>query len=151
MIPANALETARLFARSYLKKNMIAGVEAVRVVRTDPGSNIGATVKVIYRGVGRLHMVGGPSNQYLGDELTVHASSNISTPISVDGRLVDIRVDDQMKILRHEDELMVGRVFRVIDVDYGGQFSVHRTHQVTTIQPSAEWKYVDEPNVPPWP
>ena len=154
-VQSESISRARLIARQYASANMNATVEAVRPVRVEPGSAEGTVMKLLYRGPARLHGIGGPSNQSLGDELTTFASSSITTPVRADDslgveRFVDLQVDDLFRVLDQVDELIVGRVFTVIDVDYGGIFAVFRSHQVTSVQPSAEWRYSDEAGVVPW-
>ena len=143
--------TARKIAADYAFRNMIGVVEGVRVVRSEPGTDAGSTVKRVYFGPARIHIVGGPQNRFDGDELNVFSGSTISTPSRYAGQDVLTQTGDLLKVTKHIDDEIVGRVFQVIDIDSGGQWNVYRPHQVTVSQKSEVWTYVDEPNVNPWP
>ncbi len=167
MLHTGSFGLAARLASRFTLRNMTSVVECWRPVRVNPGTDVGMVLKRVYFGPARLHNVGGPNQQVLGDELTTFAGSTISTPVwssgagswdaqfsaefaSSSARLVDVHIDDMFKVLKHSDPLVVDRMFRVIDVDSGGQFRVFRQFQVSIIQPSAEWRFVDEPVTPEW-
>ena len=95
-------------------------------------------------------MVGGPQTRMEGDELTNWAGSTVTTPDEWSQRVVDTQIGDMFRITKHIDSHIVGRIFTVNDLDFGGQWDVMRQHNVTAVQPTETWTYVDEPGVVPW-
>ena len=74
--------------------------------------------------------------------MTAFSSSYVSLPLTVDDEATDVQVDDIVLVLEHPDPAVVGRAFRVMDVDAGGQFPAARRLQVTGVQRSRNWEFV---------
>jgi hypothetical protein len=51
-------------------------------------------------------------------------------------------------VTAHEDPLMVGRYFRVADVEAGGQFPAVRRMSVAGVEATEEWVQANPPDVP---
>ena len=125
-------------------------IHTVRVARmSDPERDLGdgfivnpIEASLLYEGKGHVYQVSGPSVMNIGDETSYFSSSYISTPLK-DGNGDEIvtQVNDLIEVLDHPDELVVGRVFRVQDVDAGGLFPVARRHMVSGAQRFSGWTW----------
>ncbi len=130
----------RPLAQAYAEGNMIATVRLTRPAkpvfdrRTGGLAAMGAE-GVIYSGPGRVYGVQGPVQYAVGDEPTYFSSTFVSIPITA-GKP---RVDDVVEVLDHPDPNIVGRSFRVQDVEAGGQIPVVHRMQVVGIQASRQW------------
>jgi hypothetical protein len=130
---------AHVRAKAYAEANMTARVRVTRPAAPvfDPsnGSLGMAADQVIWEGVGRVASVQGPATYALGDEPQYFSSTFISIPLAAG----DPRIDDTVEVLEHLDETLVGRFFRVQDVEAGGQIPVAHRMQVVGVQPSKQW------------
>jgi hypothetical protein len=136
----------RRYARRFAESNMTA---SVRVTRMDSpnfddidGLLTAITGDLVYEGPGRVYGVAGPVQMALGEEPQYFSSTYVSIPLASD----QPRVDDVVEVLEHSDASMVGRKFRVQDVEAGGQFPATRRMQVMGVQRSKQW--TDHPSVP---
>lgn len=131
---------ARPFAQEYAEGNMIATVRVTRPSvpvfdRTTGGlASMGAET-VVHEGPGRVYNVSGPAQYNLGDEPQYFSNTFISIPIGA----TKPRIDDVVEVLAHPDPNIVGRSFRVQDVEAGGQLPVVHRMQVVGIQASRQW------------
>lgn len=148
MIPVNS-DFIMWTARTYAEGNMLSKVRIARMddPQQDPG-NISVihpvVARLLYEGKARVYTVSGPSGDMSMDEPQAFSSSNISVPLKdVDGNTVITQVDDLIEVVEHFDDLVVGRVFRVVDVDAGGQWPVVRRHMVSGAARFAGWTWVD--------
>lgn len=138
---ARSTVAVRPLAQAYAEGNMIAMVKVTRptapVFDRDTGglAAMGAD-SVRYEGKARVYSVTGPVQYALGDEPTFYSSTFVSIPITAPIP----RVDDVVEILSHPDPNIVGRSFRVQDVEAGGQIPVVHRMQVVGIQASREWE-----------
>jgi len=136
-------------ARRYANSNMTASITLSRpqglevddeghVVRVVPAS-------LVYRGAARVYTASGPQASESAEESESFSTSYISTPLVDDyGKDVLSQVNDLIEVNEHYDPLMRGRVFRVMDVDAGGQWPVVRRHMVVGAQRFAGWTWLDE-------
>jgi hypothetical protein len=144
VIPVTAM-LAQTYARRFAEANMTALVELTR-----PGAALFDTVSgelaadegpVVYEGKARVYPVAGPVMLDLGDGPQYFSSSYVSMPlVDDDGVNVLPEVDDLVEVLEHPDPLMLGRRFRVTDVEAGGQFAVVRRVQAVGVQRSRTWE-----------
>ena len=115
----------------------------VRVSRlADPTLNVTTGVlsadpagDTVYEGAGRVWTVAGPLTMGICDEISTFSSTFVSIPMSADLP----HVDDLVEITAHSDPTMVGRAYRVMDVEAGSQIPAARKMQVQGIQSSPEW------------
>lgn len=145
--PVIKTATIQRLARKYTEANMIASVRIARMSEPTEGDeldwrNTATTLRVVYEGKGRLWGVSGGSETDYGDEVTAFSSTYVSIPLTdSDGNPPDVMVDDIVVVTAHTDPAVVGRAFRVMDVDAGGQFPAARRLQVTSVQKSREWVF----------
>lgn len=125
-------------AQAYAEANMTAKVRVSRpiaaVFSRQTGQLVEAPDAVVYEGPARVYGVQGPATYAIGEEPTYFSSSYVSIPL----RSELPRVDDVVQVLEHDDPLLVGRHFRVQDVESGGQLPVVRRLSVTGIQASRQ-------------
>lgn len=131
---------ARPYAQAYAEGNMIATVKVTRPStpvfdRTTGGlASMGAET-VVHEGEARIYSVSGPQQYAMGDEPQYFSNTFVSIPITA----TKPRIDDVVEVLTHPDPNLVGRSFRVQDVEAGGQLPVVHRMQVTGIQSSRVW------------
>jgi len=146
-VPVIKSATIQRLARKYTEANMTARVRVARMQDPSEGSdtdwnNTATQLKVVYEGRARVWGVSGSGLNDYGDEMTAFSSSYVSLPLIVDDKATDVQVDDIVVVLEHPDPALVGRSFRVMDVDGGGQFPAARRLQVTGVQRSRRWEFV---------
>lgn len=134
-----------LYARRFVESNMTAFVEITRPGEPDFVSSSGEleadSGPVVYEGKARVYTVSGPVTLELGDDPQYFSSAVVSVPLVDDfGVNVLPQVNDLVEIQEHPDPLMLGRRFRVMDVEAGGQFAVLRRMQVVGIQRGRTWE-----------
>jgi hypothetical protein len=134
----------QLYAQRFVESNMTATVRVTRpgdagfdAVTGELTADSGPTV---YEGRGRVYSASGPATLDLGDGPQYFSSGFVSVPmVDESGDNVLPQVNDLIEVLEHPDPLMLGRRFRVMDVEAGGQFAVVRRMQVMGIQRSRTW------------
>lgn len=126
-------------ARAFAEANMQATVRIERptepVFNRDTGDLGMAPDAIVYIGKARVYSVTGPATYALGDEPQYYSSSFVSIPQG----MAEPRIDDVVEVLAHPDPSLVGRFFRVQDVEAGGQMPAVKRMQVVGIQPSRGW------------
>ena len=127
-------------AQRYAESNMTATVRVSRLADPTLDTNTGILSAdpagdTVYEGAGRVWTVAGPLTMGIGDELSTFSSTFVSIPMSADLP----HVDDLVEITAHSDPTMVGRAYRVMDVEAGSQIPAARKMQVQGIQSSPEW------------
>lgn len=137
---ARSTVAVRPMAQAYAEGNMIAVVKVTRPSMPVFDRNTGGLAAMgndspVYEGKGRVYNVTGPVQYALGDEPQYFSSTFVSIPITA----AKPRIDDVVVILSHPDPNVVGRSFRVQDVEAGGQIPVVHRMQVVGIQASREW------------
>lgn len=141
-------DTPLWIARRHVERVMNSKVRIGRMDHVDDQDDPTkpSTTKIlrtVYCGPARLYsLAGGGGPQEFGDGLGYMSSSYISIPLT--DQKCWTQVDDMIEVLGHPDPDTVGRVFRVMDVDGGGQFPVVRRHTVTSIQRSPQWTWPAE-------
>lgn len=130
----------RPLAQAYAEGNMIATVRVTRPStpvfnRATGGLAAMGAETLIHEGPGRVYGVQGPVQYAIGEEQQFFSSTFVSIPIGA----TKPRVDDVVEVLAHPDPNIVGRSFRVQDVEAGGQIPVVHRMQVVGIQASREW------------
>jgi Family of unknown function (DUF6093) len=137
-----------------------AGVRALRsadkrfsieVAVGRPGQAVGGRdsqelpLRVVYRGRAHLGAVGSGGQADIGDRLSYMSAGSLVLPLNGpwDGY---VQVNDLVEVRGHFDAEMVGRWFRVVNVDGAGVIPVGRRCAVTSVQRDAAWTWVlDEP------
>lgn len=140
MITIDHDRTVRV-AREFAESNMTATVRITRKAAAlfDPqtGGLVSGDPVIIYEGKARIYTVQGPVTMAYGDEPAYFSSSMVSVPVITPTMP---RVDDLVEVLtHHSDPMMVGRYFRVQDVESGGQWMAARKLQVSGVQESQQW------------
>jgi len=134
-------EAVTRYARRYVEANMTAMVKITRMdaaVLGEDGSLTATEMHTVYEGKARVYGVSGPMTMNLGEEPQYFSSTYVSIPYDS----VMPRVDDVIKVTAHHDWTLVGRTFRVMDVEGGGQYPAVRRMQVTGVQNSKAWVQV---------
>jgi hypothetical protein len=149
-------EMAVAYARRYAESNMTAEVDITRF--KDPLLNAltGDLTPVwdtgVYSGKARVYVLVGPVLLGIGDESQEFQNSYVSIPISVViggvAYTTDPRVDDLVTVTAHDDPLMVGRAFRVTDVESGGQYPAVRRMHVMGVEDTSHWVDSGSPVIP---
>jgi Family of unknown function (DUF6093) len=120
----------------YCEGNMIGSIKIFRKQAPvfDPvtGKLTAQTDTLIYQGKARIATVSGPLTYQLGDEPQYFSAATVSipedfTPIP--------QVDDVIEVVAHPAPGLVGRSYRVTDVQGGGQIHSARVMSVTGVQP----------------
>lgn len=141
---------ARMLAQVHAKGNMIAKIELKRggdaapvwnpvtnQVESPEGEVIwGPDPADPTKGIARIYAVTGPVTMGLGDEPQYFQSTYISIPL--EAPLPEI--DDVVEVIEHPDIKLVGRFYRVVDVERGGQIPVVHKMQVVGVEPSRSWR-----------
>lgn len=141
------------YARRYVISNMtswvrIARRDRIEVAHDGQGVAIPIYLSLLYEGVARVYPASGPQNVDSTEESQVFASSYVSTPMKdLNGELLLTQVNDVIEVVRTSDPLLVGRYFRVIDVDAGGQWAHVRRHMVTGAERYEGWTWREHGNV----
>lgn len=143
---------ATRMARTYAESNMTAEVYIWRpdVPELDPGTGVlTATVETgVYRGKARIYTVSGPMPMGIGDESQEFQTTYASIPISTADGITNPRPDDVLEVTAHPDPLMVGRHFRVRDVDAGGQMPAVRRMELIGAEAGEHWVDSNAPAIP---
>lgn len=154
VVPRYSTRAAAFAARAYAERNMIDEVLLWRPkapVLVDDGTLESQVDFVVWQGKARVWNVQGPLTMGIGDEPTYYSQTFCSFPLEVRSApdvepvALSPRVDDVARVLAHRDPLMVGRHFRVVDVDAGGLLPACRKVQLVGIQASKQW---GSPSVP---
>lgn len=114
--PLYRQELIDLYVDRYTRAHQTAFVRLYRGV-------LGDGEQVLYEGRARVHRLSGAVQMGFGDEPQYMVSGTVSLPrTDADGNEVMPQVDDTLVVLTHRDDKTVGRSFRVMHVDAGGQF-----------------------------
>ena len=126
--------TALRISKRYATRNLKHDILVVRPkgLVVDLEGRVSADEETeIYGGAGRLWSVASGGTVDDG-QLVYLSSSYISLPWGV----VVTQVDDLMQVRDHEDPSLIGRWFRVLNVEAGGILPVTRRHTVLSVQHS---------------
>lgn len=153
--PRYSTAAAAYIARVFAERNMVDQVTVWRPkapVLEDDGTLEAQIDFFLWIGVGRVWVARGPLTMGVGDEPSYYSQTFCSIPLvvrtepDVEPAALSPRVDDIVKVTVHRDPLMVGRYFRVVDVESGGLLPSCRRMQLVGIQASKQW---GGPDVPP--
>jgi hypothetical protein len=90
-------------------------------------------------GIAGIYATSGPVTMALGDEPQYYSSTTVSIPRSAPNP----RIDDVVEVLSWttgtNTEDIVGRLFRVVDVEVGGRLTATTRMQAIGIAPSRQW------------
>ena len=141
----------RRYAQKYAEMNMDAEVTITRPNAPSAVSNTGqisaTTYSTVYTGKARVTTASGPVQYSFGEEPQYFSSSQVSIPlVKTNGDPTMPQVNDLVTVTDHHDALMIGRAFRVMDVQAAGQFESARTMSVTGAQRWEGWN--KDPNIP---
>lgn len=110
------LELAELYAKRYAEVVQESQVEITRGLHPDETQ--------IYAGRARVHALTSAVQMGFGDEPQYMVTGRISIPLrDTAGELTDPRVNDMVLVVTSRDAHVVGRSFRVMHVDSGGQYN----------------------------
>lgn len=91
------------------------------------------------KGIAGVYSTSGPVQMAIGDEPQYYSSTNVSIPRSA----ANPRIDDIVEVLdwitEDDKDDIVGRLFRVVDVEVGGRISSSTRMQAIGIAPSRQW------------
>lgn len=144
-LTALAIRQAKNLIRDNVEANMTSTILITRQNRADAASidsagEISVTAEqTIYEGVARLHNASGPVTYTIGEEVQFYSSGTATVPLDVDSVPLDVWVNDVLHVTGSDDPVMVGRKFRVVDVEVAGVLAVGRRLQLVGIQRYAGW------------
>lgn len=137
---------ARNYARLHASAHMYYTVSIVRMLDPlfdDVTGLLEATQKLsVYQGPARIWTVAGPQVLGVGEDQLTLRQTYVSIPW--DAFPVPNR-DDIVTVLTYDvhpfygDDELIGRTFRVTDVELGGQMYATRRLQVIGLEPSSAW------------
>ncbi|CAB4194552.1 hypothetical protein UFOVP1264_7 [uncultured Caudovirales phage] len=144
-------DLVRRYAKSYAEMNMLATVTIMRhdapALNTTSGDMSTTDYLTVYEGKARVTTVSGPSTYSLGEEPQYFSNGSVSIPlVDTDGNPTVPQINDTITVDSHHDALMIGRTFRVVDVQAAGQFEAARTMSVVGAQRWEGWN--KDPNIP---
>ena len=91
------------------------------------------------KGIAGVYSTSGPVQMAIGDEPQYYSSTNVVIPRSA----ANPRIDDIIEVLEWTTEDtpddIVGRVFRVVDVEVGGRLAASTRMQAIGVAPSRQW------------
>lgn len=134
---------ATRYLRRYAESNMHYRVRITRmndpVLDQDSGTLTASPEEEIYRGQARIYTVSGPVQYELGDEAQFFSTSYVSIPMEDDWP--DPHRDDVVEVIEAiDDPSLLGRKFKVTDVESGGQLAARRRMSVVGLQESHSWR-----------
>jgi hypothetical protein len=105
------------YVERYAESNMVEEVSVYRGIHTDESV-------LVYHGQARIHRLSSPIQMAFGDEPQYMVSGTVSLPMVEAGtdNPVRVYVNDHVIVDDHWDHSMIGRSFRIMHVDVGGQF-----------------------------
>jgi len=149
------------FARRYAEANMTASVTITRYLDPELNDVTGRLIPHretgVYKGKARVYVLVGPILLGIGDESQEFQNSYVSIPISVwlPNELdvlteyeTDVRVDDVVHVDSHPDPGLVGRSFRITDVESGGQLPAVRRCHVMGVEDTSHFIDTGAPVIP---
>ena len=138
---------ARNYARRHASAHMYYTVQIERM--GDPyfdeatGRMTPRVAEIVYTGPARIWTVSGPQVFTVGEDQMSFDQTNMSIPWNV---IPVPHRDDIATVLTYDthsgfgDPELLGRSFRILDVQLGGQMYATRRMTVSAIQPSAAWE-----------
>lgn len=127
-------------ARTYAEGNMNSAVRITRPTEAVFNRSTGVLDEpaeaLVYAGKARITPLQGPVQLSIGDDPQFYSSCNVSVPLTVMPQ-----VDDIVQITASPDPGVIGRVFRIEDVEGGGEMPVVRRVRATGVQHSRAQNY----------
>ncbi len=141
---ANSLEKARAFTRVQLEAEMRSIVRITRgsegVLGTGGELTMDPDAPTVYEGKARLANAQGPVTYTLGEEVQFFSSGMCTIPIEDPvGTPTTPQINDLVQILGGDDPLLVGRFFRIVDVEVVGILAGARRLQIVGVQRYPGW------------
>lgn len=135
-VARKSIAMATPIAQAYAEGNMIGEVLITRggwktFVRST-GSTEAPTRSKVFQGDARIYSLTGGQVYSLGDEPQYYSI----TRVSITEAAPEVKIDDDVLVLAHPDGGIVGRHYRVTDVEQGGEIPSERRLTVTTVAPS---------------
>ena len=140
-----AIKAAKDRVRANIESNMTSQVIITRssgMAGVDPdaeGSIESPVAETIYEGPARLANASGSVTYTVGEEVQFYSSGSATVPIDVFGEPILVHVNDILQVLGCDDPVMVGRRFRVVDVEAVGLVPGGRRLQLVGIQFYGGW------------
>lgn len=137
-----ALLNAAARVRAQVEANMTTTVvitrpSALALDGEDLVATLGATV---YSGYAKIGKAQGPVTYTIGDEVQFYSSSSCTIPLMVGAAPTDPHVNDLLEVTGSDDPMMVGRRFRVVDVEAVSIIPDGRRMQLVGIQHYPGWE-----------
>ena len=144
-VTSRAIKAAKDRVRANIEANMTslvlitrsAGVAGVALDGT--GQIETPVADTVYEGVARLANAAGSVTYTVGEEVQFYSSGSATIPIDVHGEPVLVQVNDILHVQGCDDPGMVGRRFRVVDVEAVGLLPGGRRLQLVGIQFYGGW------------
>jgi hypothetical protein len=110
------------------------------VLGADGSLTMDPDAPVVYTGPARLGNAQGPVTYSLGEEVQFFSSGSCTIPIGDPGTAEDVpQVNDLVHIDAGDDPGLVGRNFRVVDVEAVGMLPGGRRLQIVGVQRAPNW------------
>jgi hypothetical protein len=127
---------ARARARVFTNTRMRA---VVRISRTRLGPVVDGTQLMepgatVYEGPAKVSGGSGPVTYTVGEEVQYYSSAKAGIPIMDGPEPTAPQVSDLLQVLEHDDPLMVGRRWRIVDVETQGELVEERVLQLVGVQ-----------------
>lgn len=114
--PVFSKRLADLYVRRYYSSHLSSRVRVLRGVLAD------GSPQLVYEGAARVHRLSAPLQMGFGDEPQYMVTGTVTLPHrDQSGDAVAPQVNDVVVVLDHQDHKVVGRSFRVMHVDSGGE------------------------------
>ena len=138
-----SLRVARERVRENIEQNMISRIIITRgkpatldvegLLTADPDAVL------IYQGKARLGNATGPVTYTMGEEVQFFSSASCTIPILKRGEPIWAQINDLLLVSEHDDPVMVGKRFRVVDVEVSGLVAASRRLQLVGMQRYGGW------------
>jgi hypothetical protein len=138
-----AIQAAAARAAAQVEANMTSTVIITRPAQLalEPDGDLTATIgATVYSGWARVGKAQGPVTYTLGDEVQFYSSGTCTIPLTVSGLPTDPHVNDLLEVTGSADPVMVGRRFRVVDVEAVSIVPDGRRMQLVGIQRYPGWE-----------
>lgn len=137
-----ALQAAATRARAQVEANMTTTVTITRpaMLALDDEDLVATPGAVVYAGYAKVGRASGPVTYTIGDEVQFYSSSSCTIPLLVDGVPTDPHVNDLLEVTGSDDPVMVGRRFRIVDVEAVSIVPDGRRMQLVGIQHYPGWE-----------
>ena len=142
LIAQRSIAAARRRVRQAVEGNMVSTVRITRPPAgslDDAGELTVAEGPVVYEGKAHLSSVAGPVTYTIGDEVQFFSNGSVTIPLEDLNGPTWIQVNDLVEVTGHDDPVMAGKRFRIIDVEATGLLVAGRKAQIIGIQRYPGW------------